>query len=97
MNAEKPVPIAEGPQLENLPIVFVLSTMATQSGPIRNLTVHELKDFQALPEILAGHSLRKSDQDLAGLIREVTPLVDQAYATYLRGRIRPVPALKRVQ
>ena len=97
MNAEKPVPIAEGPQLENLPIVFVLSTMATQSGPIRNLTVHELKDFQALPEILAGHSLRKSDQDLAGLIREVTPLVDQAYASYLRGRIRPVPALKRVQ
>ncbi len=97
LNADKPAVVQDENKHENLPIVFVLSTMFTQSGPVRNLTVHELKDFALLPEILSGHSLRKSDLDLAELIRDVAPLADKAYAAYLRGRIRPVPALKRVQ
>lgn len=96
MNADKPAVVGDETPHENLPIVFVLSTMLTQSGPIRNMTVHEMKDFRALPEILKGHSLRKSDRDLAGLIRDTVPLADQAYAAYLRGRIRAVPSLKRV-
>jgi hypothetical protein len=97
MNADKPAVVGDEKPHENLPIVFVLSTMSTQSGPVRNLTVHEIKDFRALPEILSGQSQRKSDLDLGELIREVTPLADQAYAAYLRGRIRAVPNLKRVR
>jgi hypothetical protein len=98
LNNDKPLVEGEnGEQHENLPIVFVLSTMFTQSGPFRNMTVHEMKDFRALPEILCGQSLRQSDLELAALIRDVTPLADQAYAAYLRGRIRAVPGLKKVQ
>ena len=97
MNADKPAVAGDEKPHENLPIVFVLSTMVTQSGPVRNLTVHEIQDFRALPEILSGHSLRKSDIDLAGLLREIAPLADQAHAAYLRGRIRAVPNLKRVR
>lgn len=97
MNADKPAVVGGEARHENLPIVFVLSTMLTQAGPIRNLTVHELTDFRSLPEVLAGVSNRKSDVDLAGLIRDVVPVADQAYAAYLRGRIRTVPALKRVR
>jgi hypothetical protein len=97
LNADKPAVVEDEKKHENLPIVFILSTMFTQSGPVRNLTVHELKDFASLPDILSGHSLRKSDLDLAELIREVAPMATKAYEAYLRGRIRPVPALKRVQ
>jgi hypothetical protein len=97
MNADKPAVVGDEKPHENLPIVFVLSTMSTQAGPVRNLTVHEIKDFRALPEILSTQSKRKSDLDLGELIREVTPLVDQAYAAYLRGRIRAVPNLKHVR
>lgn len=97
MNVE--VPAGDGGEVrhENLPIIFILSTMSTQDGAFRNLTVHELKDFRSLPDILSGESIRKSDLDLAALIRDVTPLADQAYASYLRGRIRPVPELKRAR
>lgn len=95
LNADSPAVAGGEARHENLPIVFILSNMATQDGTIRNLTVHELKDFRSLPDILSGGSVRKSDLDLATLIREVTPLADQAYASYLRGRIRPVPGLKR--
>jgi hypothetical protein len=97
MNADKPAVVGDEKPHENLPIVFVLSTMSTQAGPVRNLTVHAIKDFRALPEILSTQSKRKSDLDLGELIREVTPLVDQAYAAYLRGRIRAVPNLKHVR
>ncbi len=97
MNADKPAVVGADVQHENVPIVFVLTTMLTQSGPVRNLTVHELKDFRSLPEILTGVSTRKSDAELATLIRDVTPLADQAYAEYLRGRIRTVAPLKRVR
>ncbi|HEU5399845.1 MAG TPA: hypothetical protein VFU86_00735 [Terriglobales bacterium] len=97
MNADKPAVVDAQGQRENVPIVFVMTTMLTQSGPIRNLTVHELNDFRSLPEVLSSVSTRKSDADLATLIRDVTPLVDQAYAEYLRGRIRTVPPLKRVR
>jgi hypothetical protein len=96
LNADSPAAGGQA-QHENLPIIFVLSTMATQDGTFRNMTVHELKDFRSLPDILSGESVRKSDLDLGALIREVTPLADQAYATYLRGRIRPVPGIKRAQ
>ena len=85
MNVDKPAVVGDEKPHENLPIVFVLSTMATQSGPVRNLTVHEIQDFRPFPKF-SGHSLRKSDFDLAGLIRDVTPLADQAYAAYLRRR-----------
>lgn len=97
MNADKPAVVGAETRHENLPIVFILTSMLTQTGSIRNLTVHQLEDFRSLPDILSTVSTRKSDADLATLIRDVTPLVDQAYSEYLRGRIRPVPALKRVQ
>jgi len=97
LNNDKPAVVDDESQHENLPIIFVLSTMFTQSGPFRNMTVHEMEDFRSLPGILSAQSLRKSDHDLAELIRDVTPLADKAYADYLRGRIRPVPGLKRVQ
>ena len=97
MNADKPAVVGAEVRHENLPIVFILTTMLTQTGPVRNLTVHELNDFRSLPEVLSGVSTRKSDADLAAVIRDVTPLVDQAYAAYLRGRIRTVPPLKRVR
>lgn len=97
MNADKAAVVEDEVQHENLPIVFVLSTMSTQTGPVRNLTVHELKDFRSVPDILANTSLRDSDVELATLIRDVLPLADQAYAAYLRGRIRTVPPLRHVR